>query len=201
MNNLFFSIFDLFTSIGEKAASGNTDIDGSSDFYFDYFQETSICSSLFWMGSIVALIAAVVFYYVICNKVHALANRLVWCIILVLVGGITFVLSTSTIVGEDNDDPEQSTGVFYTAHNITETRLLDGTDDEEARDEIVSIAEDYRAQFKTSDDSMLMEESLPYEMSCVNSGISVILFLIFSLLVTHVGFLRKYTIHGAGIPL
>ncbi len=197
MNDLFFKLFDFFTSIGEKVSSGNPDIEGSSDFYFDYFQETPICSTLFWMGLIVAFVAAVVFYYVICNKVYALANRYVWCVVLVLVGGLTFVLSVSSIVGEDNDDPELSTGVFYTAHNVTEPRLLDGTDDEEAREEIVSAAEDYRAQFKTSDDSI---ESLPYEMGGVNGLISAVWFFIFSLLITKVACLRKHTIHGAGIP-
>ncbi len=201
MKNLFFSIFDLFTSIGEKVTSGNPDIDGSSDFYYDYFQETSICSTLFGIGFIVALVAAVVFYYIICNKVHALANRIVWCVVLVLVGGMTYVLSISNIVGEDNDIPEQSSGVFYTAHNVTEPRLLDGTDDEEAREEIMLTAENYRSQFRTPEDSLLMEESLPYEMSGVIAFIAVILFIAFSLLITHVGFLRKRTIHGAGIPL
>ena len=194
MNDLFFKLFDFFTSIGEKVSSGNPDIEGSSDFYFDYFKETSVCSSIFLIGLVVAVVAAVVFYYVICNKVQPLAKRYVWCIMLVLVGGLTFVLSVSSIVGEDNDDPELSTGVFYTAHNVTETRLLDGTDDEEARDEIVSAAEDYRAQFKTSDDSI---ESLPYEMGGVNGLISAVWFFIFSLLMAC---LRKHTIHGAGIP-
>ncbi len=197
MNDLFFKLFDFFTSIGEKVSSGNPDIEGSSDFYFDYFKETSVCSSIFLIGLVVAVVAAVVFYYVICNKVQPLAKRYVWCIMLVLVGGLTFVLSVSSIVGEDNDDPELSTGVFYTAHNVTETRLLDGTDDEEARDEIVSAAEDYRAQFKTSDDSI---ESLPYEMGGVNGLISAVWFFIFSLLITKVACLRKHTIHGAGIP-
>jgi hypothetical protein len=200
MKDLFIEIFKLFTSLGGKIGSGdgleNPDF---LDYYVAYFQDSAICSSIFYVGLVVALVSAIVFYYIICNKFYSLAKRYVWCVFLVIVGGITFALSYSNIVGLDNDEPEKSTGVFKSAYD-KETELLGGTDDEEARDEIMTIASDYRAQFKCADDSIFTEESLPVEMSVTNGVISAILFFLFSFLITHVGALRKLTTHGSGIP-
>lgn len=199
MNDALTSFFSIFTSLGDKLNGENLVNPDFADYYVAYFQETSICSSIFWTGLITALVVALLFYYVVCNKFYVLAKRYVWCVILVLVFGITFATTLSSVVGHDNDDPAQSTGLFFNAHQ-KEAELLDGTDDEDARREIIDTANAYRAQFKCSDDSILMDEFLPFEMSIVNGIASAILFLVFSLIITHVDFLKRYTIHGAGIP-
>lgn len=199
MNDALTSFFSFFTSLGDKLNGVDLENPDFVDYYVAYFQETSICSSVLWAGLFIALVIAVLFYYVICNKFYVLAKRYIWCIIMLLVCGITFATTLSSIVGNDNEDIEQSTCLFFNAHQ-KEAEFLDGTDDEDARREIIETAEDYRAQFKSSDDSIFMEESLPIEMSVVNGIAASILFLFFSLIITHVNFLKRYTIHGAGIP-
>lgn len=165
MKDFFIRFFSLFTSLGDRLKGTDLENPDFVDYYIDYFQETSICSNLGWIAILVALVASVLFYYVICNYVFALAKRSVWYIVLLIVGGTTYALSISNIVGEDNDDPEQATGIFYTSHNVTEPRLLDGTADEEAREEIMDTASSFREQFKSSENSAFMDETLPFELS------------------------------------
>lgn len=199
MNDALTSFFSFFTSLGDKLNGENLVNPDFADYYVAYFQETSICSSIFWTGLLTALVVALFFYYIVCNKFYILAKRYVWCVVMLLVFGITFATTLSSIVGTDNDDTEQSTGLFLSAHQ-KEATFLDGTDDEDARKEIMDTAYDYRAQFKCSDDNLLMDETLPYEISTVNGIAAAILFLVFSLIITHVDFLKRYTIHGSGIP-
>lgn len=199
MNGVLTSFFSFFTSLGDKLNGVDLKDPNFVDYYVDYFQETSICSVVFWTGFLIAFGIAILYYYLVCNKFYILAKRYVWCFIMLLVCGITSTITFSQIVGNDNENPENSTGLFYNAYQ-KETSFLNGTDDDEARDEIIETAEDYRAQFKCSDDSIFMEESLPVEISIVNGITAAILFLLFSLFITHFNFLKRYTIHGAGIP-
>lgn len=200
MANFFNIFFSRVTSLGDKLNGMDLENPDYVDYYVDYFQETSICSTIGWMGILIALGVALLFYYVICNKVYVLAKRYVWFILLALVFIVTFSLSVSTIIGQDNDNPDQSSGVFYTSHNVTETRLLNGTEDEDARDEILETANSYREQFKSSENSAFMSESLPFEMGIANGIASAVLFIVFSFLITRVPVLRSLTIHGTGIP-
>ncbi len=191
--------FSILTSLGDKLQGVNIENEGFQDYY-QYFKETHICYQIFGIGMLIAVVSVIVYYFVICNKSYALAKPYVWAVVLLLVFGGTFAYSYSTIVGHDDDNnPENATAVFKYAYDV-ETKLLDGTEDPDARDEISSTALGFRDRFKTSDDSILMEEELPMEMSVVNGLLSALAFFVVSMLITRIKAIRKLSIHGAGVP-
>lgn len=192
------SIFEFFTSLGDKLKGESLQNPDFVDYYRDYFQATNVCSSIFFVGLVVSLLTALVFYFVICNKSYALAKRTTWLAILVLIFfGITSY-SVINIVGDDSDDPANATCLFEKSYKTEEIKL-DITDDEDTRSEIQQTAIDYREQFKSTSLFFIMDESLPLEMGLVNGAFAGLFFLIFSLVIVHTP-LKKFTINGAGIP-
>ena len=65
-------LYSWCTSLVEKLES--------SDYVEDYFVETSVCINVFIVGFISALLIAVIYYFIICNKSFALAKRYFWAI-------------------------------------------------------------------------------------------------------------------------
>ena len=190
---MFTDFFSWCTSLGEKIQDGSPDVPETADYY-GYFVETSVCDIVFWTGAIIAAVLALLFYFGICNYVFKLAKRSIWAIVSVLVFGLTFFVTIPQIVGHDADDPEDATGIFAYAYDI-ESQLLDGTEDDDAREEIQQTASDFRELFLPKEDSIMMRESLPMEIALANAGSAVVLFIILSFL------FKRHTAYGSAIPL
>lgn len=189
---MFTEIYSWFTSLGGKLLEGGENPE-FVDYYTRYFDETPICSVVFWTGLGIALVVALLYYFGVCNYVFKLAKRWVWLCVLALVFIVTFFTTMPIIVGHDADDPEESTGIFYTAHQ-TEQDKWDATEDTQARDEISDVAISFREQFMAKEDSIVMEETLPYEMSLVNGIFAMIFFFVFSII------FKRFTRDGAAVP-
>lgn len=178
--------FSFLTSLSDKLATGGEN-ENFVDFYNDYFAGTSVCGTILLDALLISLVIAVIYYFFVCNKYFVLAKRLVWLGVLAVVFVCTFFVSHACIIGSDNEEAEKSTGVYYSAYQ-TETAKLDNTDDPNERTQILETAQAFRDAFDSG------EESLPIEMSLVNSFYAMLLFFVFSLI------FKKYTIHGAAIP-
>lgn len=183
---MFTDFFSFLTSLPDKLASGG-DNENFVDFYNDYFAGTSVCGTILLYALIISLVIAGVYYFGICNKYFVLAKRLVWLGVLALVFICTYFVSYECIKGSDNEEAENSTGVYYSAYQ-TETDKLDNTDDPTERTQIQETALMFRNSFDSG------EETLPIEISIVNSFYAILLFFIFSLA------FKKHTIHGSAIP-
>lgn len=191
---MFTDFFSWCTSLGEKIQNGSPDVPETADYYSGYFADSSVCDTVFWTGAIIAVVIALLFYFGICNYVFKLAKRSIWVIVAVLVFGITFFVNIPQIVGHDADDPEDATGIFAYAYNM-ESELLDGTEDDDAREEIQQTASDFRELFLPKEDSIMMRESLPMEMALANACYAVVLFILLSFL------FKRHTAYGSAIPL
>lgn len=180
------------SSLGDKILTGGDNPD-FVDYYTGYFIETSICRTIFLTGIGIAFVIALIFYFGICNFVFKLAKLWTWLIVLVFVFGISFFTTIPLIVGNDADNPEEATGVFFNAYDI-ESEKLDGTDDDSMREEIQQTASDFREKFLAEEDSFMMRESLPLEMAFLNALYAVVSLIIFSFL------FKRHTTHGEAIP-
>ncbi len=196
------SIFSFLTSLGNKLQGEDLTNPELVDYYQDYFIETPILTEVFLIGLAIALAVAALFYFGVCNKVEALAKRYVWAILFLLVGGGTFAMTVSNIVGKYGDGTSNTaTGIFKSAIDVTRARYLKGDPDEDRREEVETLTQEFCELFKTNDDSIFMQESLPIEIGVVNGIFAALAFLLFSIIITRVNFLNRLTIHGAGIPL
>lgn len=189
---MFTEIYSWCTSLGDKLLNGGEDPD-FVDYYNAYFADTPVCGIIFGVGFAIALVIALLYYFGVCNFVFKLAKRWVWLCVFALVFVITFFTTMPIIVGHDADEPEESTRVFFTAHELEDYKW-NATEDTKARDEISLIADDFREQFVPKEDDIIMDETLPYEMSLVNAVYAIIFFFLLSLL------LKRFTTHGAAIP-
>lgn len=188
----FTNFYSWCTSLGDKLLNGGEN-EEFIDYYTGYFADTSVCSTIFWTGVCIAAVIAVLYYFGICNFAFKLAKRWVWLCVLALVFVVTMFTTIPQIVGNDAEDPEDATGVFFESYNI-ESEKLDGTDDDSMREELQQIASDFREQFLAKEDGVMMRESLPYEMALVNAIYATILFVVLSFL------FKRYTTHGAAVP-
>lgn len=179
------NLYSWCTSLGEKL--------GSSEYEYwnyvqDYFVETSVCFNVFIIGAISALVIAVIYYFFICNKSFALAKRYFWAITVFVTFLTSLIISFSVVMGTDNGDPEESTGIFASSY-LTQEKLVVGTNgNEEAITNINVVADNYRDALRSGD------ELLPMEIALVNAFYSILFYLLFSLL------FKKHTTHGKAIP-
>lgn len=188
-------IADLFrwcTSLGSKTL-GEGDYADFVDYYRDYFDGTPVCSTIFWTGLAIAGVIALLFYFGICNFVFKLAKRWVWFCALALVFVITFFVTIPQIVGHDADNPDDATGIFFSAYQTEDDKIQDA--DDEAREEIKMLTQQYCEQFQMLDDeSETMRDYLPVEMALANSVYALLFFFILSLV------FKRFTTHGTAIP-
>ena len=189
---MFTEFYSWCTSLGDKMSNGGENPE-FVDYYTGYFSDTPVCSTIFWTGMGIAAVIALLYYFGVCNFVFKLAKRWVWCCVLLLVFVVTTFATIPIIVGHESEDPEQSTGIFFSSHDI-ESEKLDGTEDDNMREELQQIASDFREQFLESEDNE-MREYLPLEMALVNAAYASILFIILSFL------FKRHTTHGAAVPL
>ena len=189
---MFTNFYSWCTSLGDKLLNGGEN-EEFIDYYTGYFAHTSVCSTIFWTGMGIAAVIASLYYFGVCNLVFRLAKRWVWLCVLALVFVITFFTTIPQIVGHDADNPENSTGVFLVAYSI-ESDKLDGTDDDNMREELQQTAADFREQFLAKENSVMMRESLPLEMALANAVYAIVLFVILSFL------FKRHTTHGAAVP-
>lgn len=176
-------LYSWCTSLVEKLESSEY-----VEYFHDYFVETAICTNVFIVGVASALVIALIYYFIICNKSFALSKRYFWAITVFVTFLTSLIISFSVIKGSDSGDPEKSTGIFYSSYK-TQERLVDftsGNDEETIK--INNAADNYRESLR------IREESLPMEIALVNAFYSILFYLLFSLL------FKKHTTHGKAIP-
>lgn len=189
---MFTEIYSWFTTLGGKLLEGGDDSE-FVDYYRAYFEDTPVCSTIFWTALAIAVVIGALYYFGVCNYVFKLAKRWVWFCVLALVFIVTFFTTMPLIVGHDAEEPNESTGIFFTAHE-KEAALFEATEDKKMQEEIQVTADNFREQFMAKEDSIIMEETLPYEMSLVNAIFAMIFFFVFSI------FVKRFTTHGAAVP-
>lgn len=179
-----YKLYSWCTSLGEKLGG-----DYYANYFQDYFVGTSVCTNVFIVGFVSALIIAAIYYFVICNKSYALAKRYIWVITVFVTFLISSLISYNVIMGTDSGDPEECTGIFGSSY-ATQERLVDyAAGNEETIKEYINTAENYRESLRIG------EESLPLEMSVMNAFYSILFYFIFSLL------FKNHTTHGKAIPV
>lgn len=178
--------FSWITSLSEKISTGG-DNEDYVDFYANYFEHTSVCSNILIASFAISLVIALLYYFIICNKFFYLAKRIGWGIVLIITFATTYFVTDTIVVGQDNEDPGSSSGIFFSSYQ-TETFKLNETLDDKTRASIQETAESFREIFESG------EESLPTELSLVNSFYAIIFFFIFSLI------FKRHTVHGSAIP-
>jgi hypothetical protein len=190
---MFTEIYSWCTTLGEKLLNGTEENPDFVDYYNAYFADTPVCSTIFWTALAIAVVVGALYYFGVCNYVFKLAKRWVWFCVLALVFIVTFFTTMPLIVGHDAEEPNESTGIFFTAHE-KEAALFEATEDKKMQEEIQVTADNFREQFMAKEDSIIMEETLPYEMSLVNAIFAMIFFFVFSI------FVKRFTTHGAAVP-
>ncbi|MBP3506868.1 MAG: hypothetical protein J6K43_10775 [Lachnospiraceae bacterium] len=176
-------LYSWCTSLFEKLESSDY-----VEYFQDYFVETSVCTNVFIVGFISALVIAAIYYFIICNKSFALAKRYFWAITVFVTFLTSLIISFSVVMGSDSGDPEESTGIFYSSYK-TQERLVDfASGNDEVTIEINNAADNYRESLRSG------EELLPMEIALVNAFYSILFYLLFSLL------FKKHTTHGKAIP-
>lgn len=176
-------LYSWCTSLVEKLESSDY-----VEYFQDYFVETSVCTNVFIVGLISALVIAVIYYFIICNKSFALAKRYFWAITVFVTFLTSLIISYSVVVGSDSGDPEESTGIFYSSYKTQERLVEFASGNDEVTIEINNAADNYRESLRSG------EELLPMEIALVNAFYSILLYFLFSLL------FKKHTTHGKAIP-
>lgn len=176
-------LYSWCTSLIEKLESSDY-----VEYFQDYFVETSVCTNVFIVGLISALVIAVIYYFIICNKSFALAKRYFWAITVFVTFLTSLIISYSVVMGSDSGDPEESTGIFYSSYKTQERLVEFASGNDEVTIEINNAADNYRESLRSG------EELLPMEIALVNAFYSILLYLLFSLL------FKKHTTHGKAIP-
>ena len=171
------------TSLVEKLESSDY-----VEYFQDYFVETSVCTNVFIVGFISALVIAVIYYFIICNKSFVLAKRYFWAITVFVTFLTSLIISYSVVMGSDSGDPEESTGIFYSSYKTQERLVEFASGNDEVTIEINNAADNYRESLRSG------EELLPMEIALVNAFYSILFYLLFSLL------FKKHTTHGKAIP-
>ena len=175
-------LYSWCTSLAEKLENSEY-----VEYLEDYFVNTSVCTTVFIVGWVCALVIALIYYFIICNKSFALAKRYFWVITVLVTILTSFIISYCVVKGSDSGDPEKSTGIFQSSYN-TQERLVDFTSNDNVRIEINNAAYNYRESLRRG------EELLPVEIALVNAFYSILFYLLFSLL------FKKHTTHGKAIP-
>lgn len=176
-------LYSWCTSLVEKLESSDY-----LEYIQDYFVETSVCTNVFIVGFISALVIAVIYYFIICNKSFALAKRYFWAITVFVTFLTSLIISYSVVMGSDSGDPEESTGIFYSSYKTQERLVEFASGNDEVTIEINNAADNYRESLRSG------EELLPMEIALVNAFYSILFYLLFSLL------FKKHTTHGKAIP-
>jgi len=176
-------LYSWCTSLVEKLESSDY-----VEYFQDYFVETFVCTNVFIVGFISALVIAVIYYFIICNKSFALAKRYFWAITVFVTFLTSLIISYSVVMGSDSGDPEESTGIFYSSYKTQERLVEFASGNDEVTIEINNAADNYRESLRSG------EELLPMEIALVNAFYSILFYLLFSLL------FKKYTTHGKAIP-
>lgn len=176
-------LYSWCTSLGEKLESSDY-----VEYFQNYFVETPVCTNVFIVGLVSALIIAAIYYFIICNKSFALAKRYFWAITVFITFVTSLTISHNVIMGSDSGDPEESTGIFGSSYNTQESLVNSVSGNEEVTIEINNAADNYRESLRSG------EELLPMEIALVNAFYSILFYFLFSLL------FKKHSIHGKAIP-
>ena len=176
-------LYSWCTSLVEKLESSEYE-----EYFHDYFVETAVCTNVFIVGVVSALVIALIYYFIICNKSFTLAKRYFWAITVLVTFLTSLVISYSVIMGVDSGDPEECTGIFYSSYRTQERLIENANGNDERITEINVEADNFRDALRSG------EELLPMEIALVNAFYSILFYLLFSLL------FKKYTTHGKAIP-
>lgn len=178
-------LYSWCTSLSEKLDSSEYEY---WSYVQDYFVETLVCFNVFIIGAISALVIAVIYYFLICNKSFALAKRYFWAITVFVTFLTSLIISFSVVRGADGGDPDESRGLYASSYLTQEKLVTSANGNEETITEYNVQAVNFRDALRSG------EELLPMEIALVNAFYSILFYLLFSLL------FKKHTTHGKAIP-
>lgn len=165
-------------------------VNDAYSFHSTYFVNEGAFASAFLIAIIIALIAAVVFYFGICNFANKLSKHFVWLIALLISAGLSIVVTNVKIVGgEDNG----SYSGFY--QSIDEVREIAAEEYAQNPEELKKVNE---AATYLLDEALVGEDNqyevldMLYLSNCIYT---ILFFLIFSIL------FKGFTKYGIAIPV
>ena len=197
--NIFTPLYSWCTSLGERLQTQDDFI----TYYQNYFEETSVCSRVFWVAAVVALVIACIYYFVCCNLSFSAAKRYIWLMVFLISFVITFFITPNVIVGHyDGFGGDQyNSGNTYLFRSIEGTlqEIISDINDNSQVEEANQIAEDCALRFIGTNKSaslgmFTMDEKIPLQMSLVNGIYSMLIFFVLSVI------FKRFTIHGKAIP-
>jgi hypothetical protein len=154
------------------------------NFYSQYFNDEGGFLYSFLIALAVAVVMLTVFYGIICNKVFKLSKPIVWFVFLCLSTGITFFVTSSFIIG-NNDVIDDSSG-FY--GSIEKSYIAKTNESGVDADAIRAYADSIIEQVYEG------ESEVASSLCTGNSIFSLIWFFLFSVLV------KGFTRYGIAIP-
>ena len=181
-----FELFEWFPGMSDRINDSEF-----REYYYDFLVESGICGTVFLWAMIITFTTLIVFYLVGCNLSHRVANTFVW--LGVLAATCLSVFTTTYTLVQGTDDENDPRGVYLSAlDSDTGTLSRLKQDSENITSEQIDLISDtcnrYLAQFDNK------EETLPIEMAIICTLYSFIVFVVLSFI------LRRFTIHGKGVP-
>ena len=183
------SLYTWASSLGEELEEGDF-----IQFFENYFRQTDVLQNTLLLGLGIGAAFALVFYYVCCNVSIKFGNIWAWAVALLFSIGITFVVSSHYVLGSDGGDADSSTG-FYSTIYETQSDMLDQVGDDQ--DERQSVNDKTNQLITEINDGT---NNVVTEISMINMLYCAIIFFVFSMLITKIGFLRQLTSHGKATP-
>lgn len=158
-------------------------------FHAQYFSEESGFFTAFLIALLTAIIVIGIFYFFICNVFNSLSKFYVWLIALLLTGGITLYLTSSIVVGGENENGEYS-GFYQSIDQFASEKREEFALNTEEKDKINEEQQNLIDNLKGEGDEYEVVEML-YLSTCLWS---LFFFIITSILV------KGTTKYGIAIP-
>ncbi|MGM9794460.1 MAG: hypothetical protein ACI3Y8_09765 [Candidatus Cryptobacteroides sp.] len=161
------------------------------EYLYDYFVTSPICLILILLSALLPLMIAMVYYFVGCNKLSAVARRSIWFVVALLTMVISGFTSNFVMMSGDNDNSNNAKGIFGYSYKTTDRLVGDANGNEEQINTINEEADSYRAELREH----CGVYSIAAKISICNALYSFIWFFLFSLV------FKRFTIHGRAIPV
>lgn len=181
--SVFTEFYKMCTSLGDALTNPDYKL-----VYDAAIAKSSICATIFWIGALIALVFAALYYFGIGNFVFKLAKRSVWLVTLILTFVVTFFVTGPQIVGIDRGDGNHSTGLYKAAYENLRAKGSDSGD---------ALKDKKKKQLKNFKEKELKDgvfATVPMQMSLATGGVSVLFFVVFSF-----GF-KRFSTHATAIP-
>lgn len=158
-------------------------------FHAQYFSEESGFFTAFLISLLTAIVVAVIFYFFICNVFNSLSKFYMWIIALLLTGGVTLYLTSSIVVGGENENGEYN-GFYESIDRFASEKREEFALNAEEKDKINKEQENLIDNLKGEGDEYEVTDML-YLSTCLWS---LFFFIVTSILV------KGTTKYGIAIP-